>query len=286
MDTRLSATALLLPFAYEENWYRGEEYADKKLVRLNTFDGKAVTAKAHGASVYFVRLRFAGPASGGSLARDCSCPYVGGDVCKHMAAVAILWDEKRGIPRPTKAMVAADTIAPPLVSMTQITTAWKQPLEADLEVVRLAASERGRHSRVHLRLPLRPPLANDPRKSLTVSEVKRAFREIVRWTRRAGYDEYLCGGELEAAFCELLRVFFRRADASHARVLADILLEGQIFHEQMQDDLIDLRDGVDVFGTAHLDELYRVIDKQTKKLNAVDRKAVLQKLAIFDDRAE
>ncbi len=277
-----SATKLLLPYAYEENWYRGEEYVDKKLVRLQKFDSKAADAKVHGVQVYTTRLRFA--RSG--LARDCTCPYVGGDVCKHMAALAIVWDEKRGLARPTKEMVATETIPPPMVSMTQITAAFKNPLEADLEVLRMAASERGTHSQAHLRLPLRPPFATDPRKSLTLAETKRALREIMRWSRRDGYDAYLCGGEVVAAFCEVLRLCFRRFDATHAKLAAEILLEAQVVYENMLNDLLDLRDGIELFGTAHLDELYRMIDAQTKKLSADDRAQVQKKLAIFDDRAE
>ncbi|OHB24179.1 MAG: hypothetical protein A2542_01425 [Parcubacteria group bacterium RIFOXYD2_FULL_52_8] len=281
-EKTLSATERLLPFSYEENWYRGEEYADKKLVRLKSFDSKVVEAKVHGTALYTTRLRFAGA----SVARDCSCPYVGGDVCKHMVAVAILWDEKRGLARPSRAMVSTGTISPPFVSMTQITAAWNQPLTADLEVVRMAASERSPHSLAHVRLPLLPPLTLDPRKPLTANEVKRALREIIRWSRRDGYDPYLCGGELEAAFCEVIRVVLRRSKATNTKLLADILLELQATHETFLNDLLDLRDGIELFGVAHLDELYRVIDSEVKRLSTADKSYVQRQLAIFDERAD
>ncbi|MBI5138368.1 MAG: SWIM zinc finger family protein [Candidatus Vogelbacteria bacterium] len=280
--TTLSASQLLLSYAYEETWYRGEEYADKKLARLQKYDTKSVQAKVSGTKSYEVLLRFAGS----SVSRECSCPYVGGDVCKHMVAVAIIWDEKRGLSRPTHEMVAGETITPPFISMTQITSAYKNPLTCDLEIVRMSASERAAESRAHLRLPLRPPFLNDSEKAVSLSETKRAFREISRWTMREGYDQYYCGGEVVAAFCEVLRSVLRREKSSQPKIIADVLIEAQNFHETLLNDLVDVRDGIEIFGSAHMNELYQLLDREIKKMNSADQIYVEKQLAVFDDRAD
>ena len=150
----------------------------------------------------------------------------------------------------------------------------------------MSASERAPQSRAHLRLPLRPPFSQEIEKSVSLSETRRAFREIARWTRRDGYDQYFCGGEVVAAFCEVMRLLFRRAKNSHPKILADVLLESQSFHENILDEMVDVRDGIEVFGSSHLDELYRLIDIDTKKMNQSDRAYVEKQLAIFDERAD
>lgn len=60
-----------------------------------------------------------------------------------LVALAILWDEVRCIPRPRRHEVEEESIPPPLISRKDIKTAYDDPLNVNLDVIRLAASESG-----------------------------------------------------------------------------------------------------------------------------------------------
>jgi len=99
----------------------------------------------HTTKPYAVHLKFAGS----GISRSCTCPYQG-DVCKHMVATAIVWDEWRGLARPSTEDVETETIPPPPVTRAQIHAVFASPLKADLDVLHLASESRG-WSRPHSR---------------------------------------------------------------------------------------------------------------------------------------
>ncbi len=133
-----SATDLLLNKTFEVIWRRGEAYANSHKVRLLQRDAKETEAVAQGTKPYAVHLKFAGS----GISRSCTCPYQG-DVCKHMVATAIVWDEWRGLARPSTEDVETETIPPPPVTRAQIHAVFASPLKADLDVLRLASESRG-----------------------------------------------------------------------------------------------------------------------------------------------
>lgn len=256
-----SATQLLLGRTYEEVWFRGEGYANHRKTKMLRAGEKEVEATVNGTKQYSVSLKFA--SSG--ISKSCTCPYAQGTskrkVCKHMVAVAILWDELRGIPRPVKEEVESQTIPPPLVSYAQIDALFEDPLHADLEILRIASSESGRWSRPHARLPNKPALNDDINEPLTLQEIQGAFREIKRWTRHRLYDFYFCAGEMVAGFCEVMGIVKRRTAATPPPISAEILREAQKFHSVLVMQLIDDSDGLHVFGEAHLEDAYRELEK-------------------------
>lgn len=273
-----SATELLLPGTYEDVWYRGEAYVERGLVRLAKNNQKEVRAVVKGTEEYITALAI----SGGSLVRKCTCPYAqsGGPrspACKHMVALALVWDKERNIERPTREEIETRTITPPLVSRFDIERAFQNPVVANLEVLRLAASENRGGARPHSRLPLAPSAAaTDLTKLVTEEEAKLAFREIGRWARLPSFDRYFCAGEMIAAFCEVLRLFFQRTKNTSPLVLGNVLGIAQKFHYILVQELVDASDGFHVFAEAHLDHLRDLIKKLP--LSKSDKQLLEQKL--------
>lgn len=264
-----AASELLLPKTYEDVWYRGEAYVERGLVKIAKKDKKEVRALVSGNSEYVVSLSY----SGGGLVRKCTCPYVAGGArspaCKHMVAVAIVWDEERHLGRPSREEIETKTITPPLVSRFDIERALQEPLRANLEVLRLAASENTAGRTPHARLPLSPVFITDKTTALDQGEVKKAVRSILRWARVPGYDAYLCSGEMIAAFCELLRSIRMRVSATPALGAADILRDLQKAHYAITLEEIDNSDGFHAVTEAHLDDIRDAIKKsKTSKEDA------------------
>lgn len=264
MTVQKSACDLLLERTTNAVWKRGEEYEQTKKVILQGFDERHAIAEAHGSSLYKVQLRFAG----GGIGKRCTCPYSEGKTashapCKHMVATAILWDEARGIARPSSNNVEEYTIPPPLISREQLRRAYDDPLNADLEVLRLAPDEFALSPRAHARLPNMPEFSDESSDPMEETEVSGAFLAMRSWSRRRMYDTYFCAGEMVAAFCEVMRRIMKRAPATPAIRLAGILLKCQSFHEKLIMELIDDSEGEYVFGNVHLEELHRLLQRRT-----------------------
>lgn len=275
---RKSVAHILLPMTYEEVWLRGEACVEKGSVRLREYSDTKADGLAMGREPYKVRLQFVA----GKLMRICDCPYVGGEVCKHMVALGLLWDMERHIPVPTREDVEEAAITPPLVSYANIQEQYKNPLSADLDIIRIAASESGSRSHAHTRFPNMPPMERAERIPVTKDEVEKAFREIVRWTRRKSYDRYYCAGEMVAAFCEIIRLVRIRGPITPAAGLAQILVAAQKFEHRLIDELIDNRDKLDGFTTAHIDDLASYVTRKASALDGPERDEIEKLLFIFD----
>lgn len=256
----ISACSLLLKKTAQEVWFRGEQYANAgKVVFIHT-DEKYADAAVSGTREYCVRLAF----SGGGISKKCDCPYSRGSTaqhaaCKHMVAAAILWDERRGIPRPSKTAVKAGTIPPPEISRAQINALYAAPLKADLHLLRIAVDERGSWSRPHARLPDKPDFIQNPSVPLELKEARHAFSLMRSWTRRGSYDMYFCAGEMVAAFCEVLRAAKNRLASSSALSAAQVLKAAQDFNRRLMMELIDDSDGLRIFTEAHLEDFYGAV---------------------------
>lgn len=266
---RSSICDLLLGKTLTEVWRRGEQYAAGGCVEIVTEDARHVDALVKGSQKYHVKISFA--ANG--ISRKCDCPYAGGGACKHMVATAIVWDKLRRLNVPSGTEVAAKTIPAPKISQAQISALFKNPLKADLMILRTAADERGGWTRPHSHLPDCPAFPDNPKQALRVEELKNAFREMKKWSRRSAYDPYFCAGEMTAAFCQLLRIAKTRISASDAIVAAHFLLEAQRFHYELVQKLIDDSDGMHKFCTAHLDDFYAALkmiaEEQSLEFNAL-----------------
>jgi len=254
-----SATAMLLNKTLREIWHRGEEYVAKGLVKILQADEKTVLAQAQGTRAYEVHIKFAPR----GISPKCSCPYFtkNGHICKHIVAVAIVWDKKKGISKPGSEAVKRGSVPPPKLSSKDIRNLFRNPLQANLDQVRILAEETalGGYVRPHSKLPELPKIESDTNQSLSLNEMKKSFTEIKSWSRRRAYDPYFCSGEMIAAFCELLRIAKQRLDATSPLVAADILLDAQKFHYILVTQLIDDSQGLHEISEAHLDDIYESI---------------------------
>jgi len=253
-----SACAALLYRTYLETWKRGEDYANRGKVKLVKFDDSQAIAKVSGTKKYQVSMLF----RGNGISRHCDCPVK--DFCKHLVATAIIWDEARGINRPTAEEMEDETIPPPAISHSQVSSAYKDPLNADLDVIRIAADELGWGGRPHARLPNQPKFSSDLKQPLTLEEVRKSFREIASWANRRNYDLYFCAGEMVAAFCEIMRLTKKRLGVTSSTVSAEILREAQKFHYRLIIDLIDDSNGLHEFTEAHLEDIYQSLKNDQK----------------------
>ena len=256
------ASELLLPRTYEDVWYRGEAYLDRGLVKILSHDDKSVRALVKGSDEYVVTMSI----SGSSLARRCSCPYARGGTarspgCKHQSAVALAWDIARRFSAPTREDIETKSMPPPLVSIFDIERARGNPLSANLEVLRLAASEGSAWVKPHARLPLAPDFERDLGRALSLDDFKQAHRTMLRWTRLPLFDPYFCAGEMIAANCEIIRAGTLRVPASSALSSALALLEAVKFHEKLLDGLIDDSDNFREFSEAHLEAFSDAVKK-------------------------
>ena len=276
-----SATQALLYRTYFETWQRGEKYAGQNKVKINFYDDKKVEADVLGTKKYQTILEF----KGNGLSRNCTCPVR--DFCKHMVALSIIWDEVRGLSKPTKGEIEAETIPPPLVSSSEIEDAYADPVNADLEIIRMAASEFGFDSKKkfsHARLPLKPKFNENFKEPLAITEVKKAFSEIRSWSKKSNYDLYFCAGEMVAGFCELMRIIKERLNCSDPLICAGILQLAQKFHYELILELIDDSDGLHEFTEAHLQDIYMIL--KNAPLKKEERKILNEKLKEFDENRD
>ena len=286
MKSFIPATALLLERTTTSVWKKGEKYEKEKKVKILEYDEKHVLAEAQGTSVYEVELQF----RGGGISKKCNCFYskdkpARHPPCKHIIATAILWDEAHGIKRPGAEDVKDYTIPPPLITRNQLMKAYDNPLNADLNVLRLASDEFALSPRVHAKLPDAPKFSNDSKKPIEDNEISSAFGEIHSWMNRRDYDMYFCAGEMAAAFCEVMRRIIKRASVTPAIVLAEILLDCMQFHEDMILNMIDDSEGEYVFGNAHLDDLFQHL-QQRKDISPDVREQYMAMLVEYEERFE
>jgi hypothetical protein len=240
-----------------EIWRRGEQYALASRVEITSHDDKQILAVVRGTDRYKVSIKFAP----NGISQNCDCPYYSGQgyVCKHIVAVAIVWDGKRGISPPADEMVEMATVPPPKLSRRDISELFRRPLDVDLEQVRMLAdvTALGGRGRPHSELPQRPKkLITGADVPLTAGEIRACLTEIRSWSRRKSFDPYFCAGEMVAALCELLRLVVIRLPVSNKAEAVQILMNLQKFNREMVTEMIDDSQGNRVFSEAHLDDLH------------------------------
>jgi hypothetical protein len=256
---------MLMKKVGREIWRRGEQYASSDRVEITSHDDKQILAVVRGTDRYKVSIKFAP----NGICQLCDCPYFTGQgyVCKHIVAVAIVWDRKRGISPPADQMVETATVPPPRVTGRDITAMHRKPLGVDLEKLRMLADETalGGRGRPHSELPHMPKkLITGADVPLSAGEIRACLTEIRSWSRRKSFDPYFCAGEMVAALCELLRLVVIRLPVSNKAEAVQILMNLQKFNREMVMEMIDDSQANRVFSEAHLDDLH-------DRLKGIDR---------------
>ena len=155
---------------------------------------------------------------------------------------------------------------PYLISRQQLDDAFRRPLDADLDVLRVANSTFAfKNKRGHEKLPKQPRFSSARSRSLTASEFGEAVEEIALWVEKPNYDPYFCAGEMAAAFSEVLRCVVRRESVTKSSVLATILRDAIAFEERLIFDLIDDSSGDHEFTRAHIDVLRQICERRLEK---------------------
>ena len=251
-----SAADLLLKKTTQDVWHRGEAYADKASITITSHNDLEVQASVLGAKTYDVKLRLTSK----GISQSCTCPHFieAGYICKHIVAVAILWDEQRGILRPSVEKIGKAAVPPPILSRQDIANLFKTPLIANLDHLRILAEATalGGYVRPHSELPTMPDMVLDEAQPIDYKEVKACLNQMTRWTKRKAYDPYFCSGEMVAAFCAMLRVLKKRIPVTSPIETAWMLLELQEFQRVLIGGMIDDSQGVHKISEAHLQEIH------------------------------
>ena len=254
---------MLLVKTDTEIWRRGVDYVDRELVCRDIQDDDSVIATVKGTQPYRVSLSF----TPRGISQKCDCPYFtkNGYICKHIVAVAIVWDESRGILRPDQSAVENCTAQSPRVSRSEIKRLFSDPLNADLHMVRVLPEETafGGRGRSHSQLPDTPQISPDEQEPLTLKEIRGCFSEMKRWSRRKTFDPYFCSGEMVAAFCEVLRIIAERLPVTPPFLSAEILVACQQLNYTLMTELIDDSLGMHVLSESHLDSIYDILCNTT-----------------------
>lgn len=256
-----SAADLLLKKTTQDVWHRGEMYADKAGITVTSHNELEIQATVRGSKTYDVRLRFAAK----GITQNCSCPHFveAGHICKHIVALAILWDELRGISRPSSEKVNKVSVPLPKLSRQDIEECFSRPLTANLDHLRILAEETalGGYVRQHSELPKMPDMALGEMQPVGYKEVKACLNQMTRWTKRKAYDPYFCSGEMVAAFCEMLRIIKKRVPVTPPIDVAWMLLELQEFQRVLIFGMIDDSQGLHKISEAHLQDVYDALTK-------------------------
>ncbi len=270
-----SATNMLLKLTDREVWIRGEAYARSPQVEINAFDDREIHATVRGSELYRVSLRFAS----NGISRDCECAFYrkAGSICKHIVAVAICWDLRRGLAAPDCDEVERTALQRSTVSRRDIDNIFRKPNKADLALVRILpeVTALGGRGRLHSNLPEAPKALSDITDTLTTSQIKKCFSEIRSWSRRRAYDPYFCAGEMIAAFCQVMRTVTQHLEVTPVEVSAKVLVDAQSFHQVLVTELIDDSMGLRIVSEAQLDEVFAQIRQRCSDDGGTARVEVL-----------
>lgn len=251
-----SATEPLFKKTDKEIWRRGMEYADTKRVEISNVSDDEIAGVVEGTSNYEVSIKFAPR----GISQKCDCPYYlkHGSVCKHIVAVAIIWDNQRGLKVPDKETVDRLLIPERRPARKDVSGLFKRPLETVLDEIRSLpeGTALGGYIRPRSQLPKLPKGIATDVGLLDLKTLRKCFSEIRSWSRRKSFDPYFCSGEMVAAFCELLRIVKERFNEINAVDAAKMLLTCQEFNRTLVVELVDDSLGLHEISEAHLEAIY------------------------------
>lgn len=196
-----SYTRIILEDTEQKIYERGLDYANRNKVKLIDILNNGCSAVVSGTKKYDVHLGFSRV---GSPKYSCACEYFSSYnsdkiTCKHIIGTALAWDRSRNVPDPDQETIKQLCIPEPDFTQKDINKAYKDPLNANLEILR--ADPTG-WMRPHARLPKKPKICLS--NNCNFKTIRKGLSELKAWTRKYNYDYYFCAGEMIAGFCELL----------------------------------------------------------------------------------
>lgn len=165
-----SLAQYILPNVSKEIFERGVDYADSDKVGRVEESDKRLTAVVAGSKLYEVEFR-RGPKY---IKAYCSCPYAqsNDDYCKHIVAVAVARDETVGMSLPNEIDIEQNTLEIDRGFGKRIDAMFKNPLEADLELL-ARASDYGSWVRPHAHIAVKSMIIQSSDTPLSLAEVKK-----------------------------------------------------------------------------------------------------------------
>ena len=194
------------------------------------------------------------------LVYGCSCPYSEG-ICKHIIAVAIVWDEQHGFKRLNQDLIKACIASSPPISRREVESFYSKPLKADLEKVRIMGDYLLKSKKRHAILPKRPKIDTDINKPQELTKIQSAFKEMESWARKPSYDPYYCSGEMAAAFSELLEIIASRVPSSPPDTTILIMAHCIDWYYRGFNQIVDGSDGVWIFPQVRIGKIVTQLRK-------------------------
>jgi hypothetical protein len=239
MNFSNSLSRYILPNTSEPIFWRGVEYAKQKRVKETAEDDKTLSAIVAGSEPYQVELRKGTKYVTGY----CSCPYASReDYCKHVVALAVYWDQQKGIDLPTKEEVEETCVQIEYGFGRKIEAMFQRPLHADLQLL-ATASDYGTWVRPHAKIAIQSPFKHSSA-SFTKELLQTAFHKIARLGQRAAFDPYFCAGEVSAVLSLAYDDIIKRLVAASKEDFLEVVAECIIFYYTEYLQMIDGSDGV------------------------------------------
>lgn len=252
-----SLALYILPNVTKEIYGRGVDYADSdKVGRIEESD-KHLSAVVAGTKLYEVEFR-RGPKY---IKGYCSCPYAASqsDYCKHIVAVALKRDDSVGASLPNETEIERNTLEIDHGFGKRIDAMFKNPLEADLELL-ARASDYGSWVRPHAQITVKSMISQSSDMPLSLGVVKKGFDRIRKLTERSNFDPYFCAGEVSAVFAKTLEVIETRLGTAPLREMIAITMESVVFYYEYLES-IDGSDGVWQIPQARVRRLIETIKR-------------------------
>lgn len=251
MKFNQSLSSYILNNTTEDIYWRGLEYFQKNKVGAIQESEKIISATIKGANEYLVEFR-QGPKY---LKGYCSCPYfsVNEDYCKHIVALAVSWDQKKGISLPDKKEVKKYCIQVDHDFGKKVNQMFSDPLNADLKFLAVA-SDYTSWARPHAKIFIKTTIENS-KEELSLKKAQLGLQKIDNLTNNKNYDPYFCAGEISAVFCLTLDSIIKKLSMTPKDVQTKIIIECIVFYYNQYLQIIDSSDGIHEIPFARLQKM-------------------------------
>src|SRR3989339_939144 len=251
MKFNQSLTRYILYNTTEDIFWRGVDYVNKNKVDRIEESEKIISTTIIGSNEYLVEFRQGLK----YLKGHCSCPYasMNEDYCKHIVALALAWDEKKGISPPDQKEVEKNCLQINYDFGKKVDQMFNDPLNADLKFLAIA-SDYVTSARPHAKIPIKTTITN-AKEELSLKKVQLGLQKIENLTNNRNYDPYFCAGEISAVFCLTLDSIIKKLTTVPKGFQIKIIIECTVFYYNQYLQIIDSSDGIHQIPFARLQKM-------------------------------
>ncbi|KKQ90066.1 MAG: hypothetical protein UT11_C0013G0010 [Berkelbacteria bacterium GW2011_GWA2_38_9] len=251
MKFNQSLTRYILDNTTEDIFWRGVDYVNKNKVDRIEESEKIISTTIIGSNEYLVEFRQGLK----YLKGHCSCPYasMNEDYCKHIVALALAWDEKKGISPPDQKEVEKNCLQINYDFGKKVDQMFSDPLNADLKFLAIA-SDYVTSARPHAKIPIKTTITN-AKEELSLKKVQLGLQKIENLTNNRNYDPYFCAGEISAVFCLTLDSIINKLTTVPKGFQIKIIIECTVFYYNQYLQIIDSSDGIHQIPFARLQKM-------------------------------